>query len=570
MRNDFFTKMKEVLLNWQVLLFLSFFVLWFLCIFLGRPLIESMYYKFQSVDSLNSLMWKGGIYSAEHFIEIFTKISLSFCWFAYLFCIVGGFLIKKIIISLKMVTKQMLVKIAAFFFLVFIGSIFLLWLALYNGYPLVFPDSAGYISCLRSDIRPSGYNILILLANLIHRSAWTVVFSQSFFTSLLIMRISYILLPTKKTLLSFVILTLLVVFTDVSKYTSWIMADIFTSWLFLGGLLFFASSRWHDRLVASTAIAVSFFTHSSHVAIAFLAAILLFAIGLIFSIKTSMLRFSNITKKISFLILVCSFSLCFLSLALTGEFRLLPKKSTSFIVNSFAYSGLLAKTLEEQCRTKGWKHCNFTKQIKTNAQKYCDWYLWSPDSFRQKEGFTEKEEREIIFYVVKDHFKNVLKNAFLKSYNLLTQLDIYNGLDKSPPHSLVPMVFESIYPKEFSAFTNSRQQRGVLLKVKILPLGYKSTLLGFLILAFLATGIFIMKKEFSFICLIVSPLLFILLNAISFWASCLLARYNTRVLWLLPYCLFLALATYLMNIIYKKAGRREVRSVMRRSLPPAR
>lgn len=528
----------------------------------GRLLIESIY-KGQSISVLNRLITGQNLYPLEYYFKIFYTLSLSLFWFAYLLGLIVLYFIIQIRKSLKSITKQKIFKIIKFFTLAISGSFLLLWLAFYNGYPLVFPDSARYIGFFSPETHLNGYNIFILFANLLYKSAWTIIVLQTFITSVLLLRISYLVLPKYRSGISLSILGALIMLTDISKYASWIMPDIFTSWLFLGLMLFVLSPKWYDRFLASGVIAVSFLSHMTHIGIAFFSLILLFAAGVAYKTKISKSHILKISIKIGFLIFTLFISLCALNLALSKRLHLFPRQSKGFIISGFASRGLLSKTLDGQCLEKVWKLCKYRDQIRANIGNRA-WYMWDKDSPRAKEDLTEKEQEEIIFYTYKNNFFDVFKNAISSPLIVLSQYDALYGIDNEDAHGhgLVYDAIQITYPKETTAFLNSRQEQGSLGIVTILPFNYKITLFSIAFFAFWALCLFIYKKEFYFVVLILSPFIFILLNAATFLlvdVSPRYSRYNTRVLWLMPYCLFLAIATYLINIFYDRTKKRSVR-----------
>jgi len=114
------------------------------------------------------------------------------------------------------------------------------WPAIYNGYPLLYWDSAGYIHDWSHHIRPVGYNVFIWITS-VRVSLWFTVFAQALITSYLMMRTAGMILGQNSPasiLAAFSILLSVILLTSISKYTSWLMPDIFTSWVFFGFLLF--------------------------------------------------------------------------------------------------------------------------------------------------------------------------------------------------------------------------------------------------------------------------------------------------------------------------------------------
>ena len=155
------------------------------------------------------------------------------------------------------------------------GSIFLIWMAIYNQYPLVFSDTGSYIT--GEELRRAiGYHYFINITSL-HFSLWFTIFSQSLITSALLIRITSVIFKNTKfnDLIAFLILFLIILLTDISTYTSCLIPDVFTSWLFLSFILLISSTKWYDKLLGKISIWLALFCHGSNIIIAILSLFIL-------------------------------------------------------------------------------------------------------------------------------------------------------------------------------------------------------------------------------------------------------------------------------------------------------
>src|SRR3990172_6603286 len=148
-----------------------------------------------------------------------------------------------------------------------LGALAMLWFAIYNGFPLLYYDSAGYIHDWTQHMRPIGYNVFIRITSL-NISLWFTVLTQALITSYLMMRTAIILFgqnSSTNSLAAFAVLLSVILLTTLPTYASWIMPDILTSWIFFAFFLFLMGPATHDLIVANGIVLLSFFSHLSHV-----------------------------------------------------------------------------------------------------------------------------------------------------------------------------------------------------------------------------------------------------------------------------------------------------------------
>ena len=268
---------------------------------------------------------------------------------------------------------------------IILGSILLLWSAFDNGYPLVHSDTGSYVYTsfrLRVPLndRPIGYG-LFLISGRLFNSLWLPVVFQSLITATLLFRLGSLILPVVKqqNLIAFSAILLTVLTTDISKYVSWVMPDIFTSWLFLGGLLFLISNQSTDKLFSAITIMVSFLVHNSHPLLSYLLVILLVLVS--WRLRSKNYLFWKTSKQLSLLVLIVTLALCAVNFILNDRFTVTNNNSI-FYIGKLAYHGTLTNTLDKYCSEKNWKLCDYKEVIRLKAKEEgYNWYFWG-------QGFT--------------------------------------------------------------------------------------------------------------------------------------------------------------------------------------
>jgi hypothetical protein len=458
---------------------------------------------------------------------------------------------------LKRLKAEEFLSVSLFWVLTLAGSIVLLWVALGNKYPLVFNDSASYLQT-PAEQRASGYNLFIQIVTFYYSSLWTVVVVQSLFTSFLIMRIPCVLLKSRqyKEYIAFGLLLLLALVTDISKYVSWIMPDIFISWVFLGGLLWFISTNKTDRGIAAVAIMFGIAVHVSHLLIATLSILTLIAVGLPYRKKYPL--FWKNTKKIMALFFITLLLICAYNQIIGWGFRLLPPEKGNFSLVKFTNYGLISKTLDAYCPEKKWFLCQIKDDLKFVEERNSDWFLWRDVSpYNRINYFYEHqlEVQEVLLYTIKSHWPQILLRSFGDTLKLLTKVRSYDGLDQI--HIMIgPRPSKDL--EKYHYQQNSRQLRLLPIWVRILPVGDQTLALVIYGYALFLIVVFYKSREWRLLLYVSAMLAFIFYNAlvIAFLTN-IFDRYNCRLQWPLLYVLGVTSALFISkNNGLSLAGRR--------------
>ena len=163
--------------------------------------------------------------------------------------------------------------------------VILIWPTLYNGYPILYSDTAAYVaSGMRLDIpmdRPITYGLFIRVTSIGGFTLWTVIASQAAIMVALIQLLLKGIAPEseRRRVRSLVVVGALAIFTGLPWVVSQVMADVFTPILVLCAvlLLFIRKPGEHkvQRVVLYTLFFLAVAVHLSHPAfvLAFLAII---------------------------------------------------------------------------------------------------------------------------------------------------------------------------------------------------------------------------------------------------------------------------------------------------------
>ena len=421
----------------------------------------------------------------------------------------------------------------------------LLWPAFFNGYPLVFQDSAWYLNPFSGTGamhpgRTIGYSLLIGLTQQIP-SLWSIVVTQALITSALIVRVSVVAASNHQDRIIFPVVALFVIllFSGAAKYTSWVMADVLTAWLFLAGALWMLSSQPVDRAFAVTVAALAVLGHNSHVPIVIATAALV-------SLGARLLLPPGDTARRSamglfFISLLSIPWVMSVNMALgtsSGVFR----GTDSFLMNRFVDTGVIIPILDHYCGEKDWVSCDYRKEFTRHAGQADGWFLFNKQSpFNTELGeWGGKEQSDIVSHAFRCCLDDIIVTTLAGTWQQFWKVDSSDGLtviDTKPVYSFV----KHNRDHELEALDQSVQRRGEPVHTTLHPVPEVVLhALFFLIAAGLAllgwrTG----RRKVTF--LLLSVALFLLINAfVCSFGSSNHDRYQGRVAWLLPFMVVLS------------------------------
>lgn len=304
--------------------------------------------------------------------------------------------------------------------------------ALWNGFPLIFPDTGGYLTRPLEgtlDLGRSALYGLFLVAG-IPFAFWPVVIIQSALTVWLVVLSLRALGYGGRPWLAFAVVALLSVATSLPWLAGQLLPDIwFPAAVLALFLLAFCSARlapWERGLL----IGVIAFASASHMAAAGLCVGLLAALWLIGrapALELPKLRLVFAAAAVAAGVLLCPVS----NWAITGKFAFTPGGS-SFLFGRLVEDGIVARYLEDRCPDAALRLCAYKADIPDDAD---DW-LWDPDSpFRKLDGWEGigDEERDIILATLARYPLLHLTAAVSDIFDQLTSFQTEISLDDNLP-----------------------------------------------------------------------------------------------------------------------------------------
>jgi hypothetical protein len=275
-----------------------------------------------------------------------------------------------------------------------ITAILACYMGFYNGFPFVYPDTGSYIfSGFKNEVlidRPIMYGLFLRHVSLAE-SLWLVVFVQSL---LLTFSVYYIFRYFSKvqnfTLYFLGFFAVILLFTGVSVNICQLIPDVFTPILILTFIVLMLGeqvSRTH-YIICAILFLMALTMHTSHMAII---GLFLFCVSILFFIRKWRKRPETISlRKLGLgwtLLLSGWMILCTTHYALGGKFAA-ANASHVFMVNRLVDMGIMKDFLDESCRKKEYKFCEFKDDVPVD-------FLWDEkESPLYKTGGWEQNRAE--------------------------------------------------------------------------------------------------------------------------------------------------------------------------------
>lgn len=428
-----------------------------------------------------------------------------------------------------------------------------------NGYPFIYPDTASYIysgfNGLVFDDRPIFYGLFLRHVSL-HEFPWLVVLCQSIILSYTIyLTIGMFIKTIYKNYVFMGVIVVVSACTAFSFVAGILTPDVFTPIT----LLCFVNLTANKTLTRSSVAALSFFfvlgicTQISSLIVFFFVFLLTTLYVLIHrSQRTKMKIYIKRLTLVCCLWMSCFFIIPGVHALFSGRF-ILSGAGHVFIMNHFLETGVLSDYLNQRCPQANYKICDYKDKL--------DWnFIWSEDSPVKKTGgwAANKEEYNAIIADILTEPEYLARLSAKAVEYTFRQFFTFNA-EVSPPQLEGSQVFVQVgwrFNQTKEAYTASVQNTK----------GWNLTWLNRLQkgVVFLSLGIilvFLLNKKlskFSDIKLkrcICFCLLFMLVSCfVCSNLSTIDARFQSRLIWLLPFFATLITLKYGKAILIFSAG----------------
>jgi hypothetical protein len=435
-------------------------------------------------------------------------------------------------------------KPSTFLALLFVTAFLLMWVAFYNGFPLVEGDTGAYIQQaiyphFAADRSPF-YGLFIRVTSL-WTSLWWPVFAQCLILSFLLLKFITLInsklptpvnlsLPTAPIPNSTLLVTILAILslTCVAWVTAFLMPDVFAGILLLSLLLFISNEGGRiSQLVYAGCIFLALLMHNSHFVITLLFSLLLLVYAIV---KHNRLL---VRKNIAVIALCASVWTIMCSMNAIKHYGFTFSRGKDiFMMARLAETGILKTYLDDNCAKKNLALCNYKAQVPATLTDF----LWSGESplYRLGGWDSNKAEYRLIIHDVFTTPKYQAMFAASSARSTLKELTQIQAPDRIPvedknaePWKKVQQYFSDQMPQFITSLQNQN---------KITAHGWNIAYYLFFVLS-LAAILYFYKKIFTrellfiYVCII----LFLIVNAfVTATFSTVIYRFQYRVAWVLP------------------------------------
>ena len=421
-------------------------------------------------------------------------------------------------------------------------AVLFLGIALWNGFPLMYYDTAGYlIQGLAGAFLPERspvYSFLLLFTGA-EVSLWPVVILQALMTGYLIALTARIEVPGLSLKGLAWIGGGLMLLTGIGWYVGQVEPDCMTALLVLGCYLLLFRARALDRtarnlVIAITALAVA--SHPSHLGL--IAGLLLSGAALHF-FGAMLPRLPRPRLKSTAAAFAIALSLIFASNLALAQSLFISRAGSVFLFARLMQDGIIQRLLHDTCPGSGYQLCPYKRRLPHNANMW----LWGSKSlFHRQGGFSasQSEDNRMILDSLKRYPLAHIKAAIADSVEQFFEFRTGDGIE-SQAFILWPEI-KKVAPGQLAAYERARQQTQkfpfqVLNMIHVTVGGL--ALLGIIMLLNHA----VLRRRWADMALPGTVLLGLMSNAIICATfSNPHDRYQSRLMWLPALVLLLALA----------------------------
>jgi hypothetical protein len=329
--------------------------------------------------------------------------------------------------------------------------------ALWNGYPLVYPDTANYVTVDLLPYRTPFYNVFAIALHW-QRSLWPIVVAQSLLLAWLLRVATRALFGWSEAGRYLLLVALLAVGSSLPWYTGQLLPDVFAGVLVLSlALLAWAPERCTrgERGVLLVLLGSAVLFHQSH---AVLAVCLLAGLAAARAFGAARPRWAHLGPP-ALVTLAASVLLALSNLLLWGYFTLSVHGATFLMANTIQ-NGPTLDYLRETCPARRWALCEHLDLLPWHDDQEFLWVRESP--FNRAGGFHAM--RDEARALVAESFRSrplafaasVLATGARQLVFFPTGEDNPSYLEKDFPTHHLRLVF----PHEFPSYADSLQNRG--------------------------------------------------------------------------------------------------------------
>jgi len=436
---------------------------------------------------------------------------------------------------------------------VMVAALLLCWPAIYNRYPLLFPDSISYIGGGSRIARvlflhqlSADYGMRSLVYSLTlqpfhwNLTLWPIVLLNALITAWILWLVVRAILPRHTVAYYLGIVAILSAFTSASWYVSLIMPDILGPALYLAiYLLVFArdtlSKTEHIPLAVIACLATA--SHATHLMLA----TILCAGLIVLLVFRPMRRHTRGIAEVAAILTIAALTQIALNAYLYNQ-PTLDARRPPYLMARILGDGTGRDYLQHHCSDHQWLLCDHLANLPTTDDEFlwAEGSIWSTATEGQQQQL-RREELPFVLATLRAYPRQQLSHSLDNAWQQLINFDIHDFDSNTWMDAALPTVL----PGAAAPYSRSRQARTALPEDLFSTLHFWTVVISLpAILIALA-----LRRNTRLLTLTLLILPAVAANAaLTGILSDLDGRYQARVVWLIPLLALLAIASALSPV----------------------
>lgn len=425
------------------------------------------------------------------------------------------------------------------------GALLLSWPALYNGYPLLYPDSISYLQDGRLVARAvflhrlsadyGGRSFIYCLGIFpLHWNItpWPIVGLNAVLLAYVIWLVIRSILPRPTVISYFISIVLLSALTGIGWFVSLVMPDVYGPVLYLCIYLLVFATETLSRVERWLIVLIAWWSVASHVTHLMVAAGLCAVLALVLPLaRRGTRRHLQGLGTVAIIVVLAALTHVALHAYLYGEPSLNGKRAP-FLMARVLADGPGREYLKQHCGEARFTICNYMDRIPANANDFL-WKLdgiWMTASPATKEQL-RREEMPLVIATVRAYPREELS---ISAAHFWEQLQTF-GLWDYGPNVWVEQTLDQVLRGARSRYLRTRQAK------RDLPDEFSSSAQEWAVLAALALlalfALTLLRRRPARLISLAAVVIFVIIaNAfVTGVLSNVEDRYQSRVIWLLPF-----------------------------------
>jgi hypothetical protein len=423
----------------------------------------------------------------------------------------------------------------------------LLLVALWNGFPLIYYDTGGYV------LEGLGHHFLVerspvyslfLLFTGAGFSLWTIIAIQAIATAFVMVECARVVAPKLGLGPFLALMAGLVMVTGLPWYVGQVEPDCFAAISVLAFYLLAFRTETLGPARSGTLLAVAGFATAAHASHILLVAGLWLSLAVYFAIRyvvRSAARWPKPNLAQPAIMLAIAISLVLASNFYFTRQVFVSRAGPAFLFARLLQDRIVARLLEDTCPGSGYRLCAYKDTLPPSANAW----LWTPYSPFVKLGRFDGTQAESERIVRDSLVRYPLWNAQMALADAGRQFVAFKTGDQMEPQQwALRSTFAAYLPSQVASYLSARQQKGQIdfrpVNLVHVPMGYLSLLA---LIAMLGFAIASSDREASLLLAIV--LLALAGNAVICGVlSNPHDRYQSRLIWMAPFAIALVAAAW--------------------------